>query len=420
MNREFRFLLRDKSALLWLVIGFILSCVAVTLGLLEIDSQRNELATLQTFDNEDRAIVLSEQSDWGGAAYYTFHLTADAPSDFAFAALGQRGTSPWKHRVRMLALEGQIYETDAGNPDLALVGRFDFAFVATLLSPLLVILLLFDLRSGERTAGRLNLIEASAQDPKRVWRMRTGYRVGGLALVLLIPLWVGGFIANSGLLTLSVVSCAVVIYIAFWSWVSGRIARPNWTGSVNLTVLLGLWLVLCAIVPAGLNAGIERAVGLPDTGEILLTQRETVNDAWDLPKAATMEPFLERHPEWTDYASIEAGFEWKWYYAFQQVGDQRVEAQSLAYREGRAKRDQLAAWSSVISPATALQRFLERAANTDMRASLKYEEAIRNYHAQLRAWYYPKLFQNVDFDRVLTDELPDFTMGNAMRVEASP
>ena len=56
-----------------------------------------------------------------------------------------------------------------------------------------------------------------------------------------------------------------------------------------------------------------------------MLQRESVNDAWDLPKEETMQVFLERHPEWADHAKIERPFEWKWYYAFQQVGDLKTE-----------------------------------------------------------------------------------------------
>ncbi|MGB6230967.1 MAG: DUF3526 domain-containing protein [Litorimonas sp.] len=393
LKREFRFLLRDRAALLWIAIGFVLSAIAVLLGLLEIDRQLDELDALRSLDQQERAAVLSEQSDWGGAAYYTFHLTADPPSDFAFAAIGQRDTSPWKHRVRMLALEGQIYETDAGNPDLALVGRFDFAFVASLLAPLLVILLLFDLRSGEAAAGRLSLIEASARDPRSLWRARVAWRTGALTVALLAPLWVGGMIAGTGPFILLAASLTVALYLAFWSWLTSRIATEHRTGSVNLTLLLGIWIGLCAVLPAALTTAIERAVPLPDTGEIMLTQREAVNDAWDLPKAATMEPFTARHPEWETVVTPEEGFDWGWYYAFQQVGDQTVEPLSLAYREGRARRDRLAGWSSLLSPATGTQRIMERLAHTDAAASLAYEARIRDFHARLRAWHYPRFYE---------------------------
>ncbi|MGB3455610.1 MAG: DUF3526 domain-containing protein [Litorimonas sp.] len=414
MSREFRFLLRDRASLLWIGIGFVLSATAVILGLLEIGNQRSELAALQVLDRAERAAVLAEQGDWGSAAYYTFHLTADPPSDFAFAALGQRDTSPWKHRVRMLALEGQIYETDAGNPDLALVGRFDFAFVAALLAPLLVLLLLFDLKSNEAASGRLGLIEASARNPRALWRSRTAWRTGALTVALLLPLWVGGMVASTSPIILLGASIAVTLYLAFWAWLSSRIATAERTGSVNLTLLLGVWLGVCAVLPAMLTTAIKRLVPLPDTGEIMLTQREAVNDAWDLPKAATMEPFAERHPEWIEVATPEEGFDWGWYYAFQQVGDQTVEPLSRAYRHGRAHRDHLAGWGSLVSPATALQRVLERLAATDAAASLAYETAVRDYHAELRDFHYPRLFELQEFDpETAGGDLPDFRQGDS-------
>ncbi|WP_298914333.1 DUF3526 domain-containing protein [uncultured Algimonas sp.] len=413
MIRELRFLLRDRAAMLWIALAFILSATAVTLGLAEVRQQQAELAEIDRLDRADRAQVLSEQSDWGGAAYSTFHLTSDPPSDFAFAALGQRDVSPWKHRIRMLALEGQIYETDATNPDFALTGRFDFAFVAALIAPLLLILLLFDLRSGERAAGRLELIEASGAGAKRVWRTRTILRVGGLAVALILPLWIGGAVAGTSVFTLLAAALAVTLYLAFWAWLSRTAGSAAHTGSVNLTILLGLWLLICAVIPAMLTQAIDGAVPLPDGGDIVLTQREAVNDAWDLPKDATMSAFLDRHPEWEAQSGIDRPFEWKWYYAFQQVGDQTVEPLSRAYREGRAERDRLVGFASLVSPATALQRGLERLAETDVRASLAYEARVRDYHARLRAWHYPNLFEDRDFSVKDADGLPAFDSGDA-------
>ena len=411
MMNEFRFTLRDRAVWVWLSLAFIFSIAAVTLGLNEISQQRAEIAELKQLDQIEREATLSGQSDWGSAAYYTFHITYDAPSDFAFAAIGQRDVAPWKHRIRMLALEGQIYETDANNPDFALIGRFDFAFIASLIAPLLVILLLFDLRSGEHVAGRLRLLEASVGNPRKLWLMRAGLRIGGLVIALCTPLIIAGLISGTSLLTLLLCVAAVCLYLAFWAALTLWLTPAKRTGAFNLTIMLGVWLLLCAVMPATLTQAIERIVPLPDGGDIVLTQREAVNDAWDLPREATYEPFLERYPEWNDYTAwnAEDGFEWKWYYAFQQVGDQTAEPLSQSYRAGQAWRDRLAKWSSVISPATLLQRTMEQLAGTDMRAAIAYEQSVRDYHAGLRAWYYPKMFKPEAFDAGLAiTELPNF------------
>ncbi|MEP4051081.1 MAG: DUF3526 domain-containing protein [Litorimonas sp.] len=410
MMRELRFMLRDKAVWVWLFLAFLFSVLAVTLGMNEISQQRTEIAELKQLDQVEREVVLSQQSDWGSAAYYTFHLTYDAPSDFAFAAIGQRDVSPWKHRIRMLALEGQIYETDANNPDFALIGRFDFAFVATLIAPLLVILLLFDLRSGEQAAGRLRLIEASAASVRRLWWGRAGLRVGALALALCLPLLVGSLLSGAAFTTLLACMVAVCVYLLFWMALTLWLTRATQTGAYNLTIMLGIWLFVCAFIPAGLTQVINKSVPLPDGGEIVLTQREAVNDAWDLPKEETYAPFLERHPDWADYTGWDSdAFEWKWYYAFQQVGDQTAEPLSVAYREGRQKRDALAGLVSLISPATLMQRKLERFAHTDMKSAMAYEKEVRNFHARLRSWYYPRMFKSEDFDADIANRaLPDF------------
>jgi len=78
-------------------------------------------------------------------------------------------------------------------------------------------------------------------------------------------------------------------------------------------------------------------VPVPAGAELLLEQREKVNDAWDLPKEATMDPFVASHPQWKDGVAMKESFEWKWYYAFHQVGDESVKAVSDALRDGVAQ-----------------------------------------------------------------------------------
>ena len=400
MRHELFFLIKDRAALLWMTIAFFSAMMAVLLGLNEVHQQRSALAELQKLDRVERELALDAQSDWGSAAYYTFHLTYDPPSDFAFAAFGERDVSPWKHRIRMLALEGQIYETDADNPDFALIGRFDYSFVAALLTPLLIILLLYDLRSGERAAGRLNLIETSAGKTNHVWLMRSALRLGGLYIALLIPLWIGGATQGTAVALLLVASLVLLIYILFWGALVYFIANAKRTGSANLTYLTGIWLFLCAILPALIVLGVNSSVSLPDGGDIVLTQREAVNDAWDIPKEETYEPFLERQPEWANYTEWDGadGFEWKWYFAFQQVGDQKAEGLSQDYRDRRLKRDELTSRFSLISPASLMQRQFEKLARTDASASLAYEARVRKFHEELREWHYPRLFENTAFE----------------------
>ena len=409
LGRELWFLWRDRAAKVWLFLAFAAATLAVVFGVSEIAAQRDTIERLKAADEVERAVALQEHRDWGEAAYYTFHLTYDPPGDFAFAALGQRDASPWKHRIRMLALEGQIHETDAANPDFALIGRFDFSFVAALIAPLILIMLLHDLRAGERASGRYNLLCVTADDVRRLWFSRAAWRVGTLAFVLLLPLGLAGVTSGVGAAKLLGAGAALVAHLLFWwaviAWVNAR----AWTSTVNLTVLVGAWLALAVIAPAAIQVGVDAAISVPEGGEIMLTQREAVNDAWDLPKDATMVPFVERHPDMAPYAEIEEGeFQWKWYYAFQQVGDQTAEPLSVAYREGRARRDALAGQLAWLSPPAKLERTLQRMAGTDAAAALRYEEEVRAFHAELRAFYYPPMFRAEPFTDAAIVGRPNF------------
>ena len=406
--RESAHLARDRAFIGWAALTLLLACLSVAGGLSEVDEQRKTITRLIEADRQDRLNQRTRHSDWGGAAYANFHLTFDAPSPFAFAALGRRDREPWKHRIRMLALEGQIYQRDAGNPVLALSTRFDFAFFAAFVLPLVLIALLHDVQASERRAGRHVLLLATAGHASSPWRLRAGLRAGAIFIAAALPLLMGGGLSGTPGATLLAALLLLGGYIAFWSLLAYRLSAWERPAPVILASLLGVWIVLGVVGPAGGKRLIDAAVPVPEGADILLTQREAVNDAWDLPKEVTMDAFVARHPQWAQYAAVERPFAWKWYYAFQQVGDQTAEPLSLAYREGRRHRDRLAGWLAWLTPPALLERSLQRLANTDLRAHSRYEARVRAFHRQLREFYYAKLFLEAPFDSAALAELPEY------------
>lgn len=102
-------------------------------------------------------------------------------------------------------------------------------------------------------------------------------------------------------------------------------------------------------------------------------------------------------------------FAWKWYYAFQQVGDQKASALSKAYRNAILKKDAMAGNFSYLSPAMMIQRLMSSIAKTNTIASMTYEQKIRDYHQKLREFYYPLLFDETEFNYQIMSELPQFS-----------
>jgi len=407
--REAKFMVRDRAVLVWMLVVLSLSSLAVWSGMDAVEHQRASIERLETADREDRMIQTSHVKSWGSAAYYGFHLTYDEPSEFTFAAMGQRDLSPWKHRIRMLALEGQIYERDTGNPLLTLVGRLDFSFVAVFVLPFVLIMLLYDLRAGERVAGRHDLLVVVAGRDSSFWLVRAFIRAFAIFFCLTTPLFIAGIVAGTSYTTLVFASLFVFVYTVFWTLLCYWFASWRLSASVILVALAGAWITLSVIVPAAGRMSIDRIVPIPSGADILMTQREAVNDAWDLPKATTMNAFWERYPEWNEYKLIEGSFDWNWYYAFQQVGDQKTEPLTIAYREGRLDRDRLAGMFSLLAPPILLERSLQALAKTDFNAAMAYEDRVRDFHAELRDFYYKKFFRKEAFDKKLLKDLPVFT-----------
>jgi ABC-2 type transport system permease protein len=407
-RREAALVAREPAVWAWWLVVLCLSVLAVVAGRHEVGQQRATITRLIEADRHDREAAQQAQKDWGGVAYHSFHLSFDAPSDFAFAALGRRDDTAWKHRVRMLALEGQIHERDAAHPVLALVGRFDFAFLAAFVLPLVLIALLYDLRAGERLAGRHDLLVATAGTAAALWRWRALLRAAGVFVAAAMPLLWAGALAGSAPATLLAACALLAAHVLFWTLACAWAAAWQRPGELILAALLALWMLLALIVPAAGRLAIDRALPVPSGAELTLTQREAVNDAWDLPKAHTMAAFIERHPQWAAYSAVERPFEWKWYYAFQQVGDQRAEALSAAYTAGRRERDRWAGRLAWLAPPVLVERTMQLLAGTDLQASLAYEARVRAFHAELRAFCYPRLFRNEPFDRAELAALPRF------------
>jgi ABC-2 type transport system permease protein len=399
-RHELRIFLRQRLALPALVLIALLASASIVAGLFEIDRQRDVIARVQPQQQSDVAAIaqwVSKDGDAGNAAYYTFHATWDAPSPLAFAAIGQRDVSPYILRVRALGLEGQLYEGETYNAELALPGRFDWAFVLTYLAPLFLIALLHDLKSGEREAGRAALLSAMAHSERALWRRRVFLRVSLVFAALALPFIAGAIVSQTpAILVLAALGLASG-YLLFWTLVVLLVARLGASSVTNAATLAATWLALTLVLPAVAHLAINAAIPVNQGVELTLAQREKVHGGWDRPKDETMRAFFRTHPEWKDTAPIEGGFHWKWYYAFQQLGDEAVAPQANAYRDGLETRDRWTGRVGVLLPAVGLQTLIHRLARTDLSAQLAYQDRIRAYHTALRRFYYPYIFNDVAF-----------------------
>lgn len=410
-RHEWRLLSRSRWAVAALVLLMLMALAAVGSGLREVQRQHETIARVSELQRQElaaQAPKLTRKGDAGTVAYYAHPGTWDAPGAAAFLALGLRDATPYVLRVNALALQSQLHAGESLNPELALAGRFDFAFVAVYLLPLFLIALLYDLVSSERQAGRLALLLALPQAGRGLWLRRAGLRAGLALACVLLPLGVGAALSGMPVSALAVVALAVAAYAACWTGLALLVAMRGGSSVANATALVGVWAVLTLVLPTLGNALLNRAVPVRQGVELMLAQRQAVHGAWDQSREDTLARFFKVYPQWQHTAPLPPGFHWKWYYAFQHLGDVSVAPQVAAYREALVARQGATEALGLALPGVGLQAVLHRAAHTDLLAQLAYQDAITAFHTRLREHYYPYLFDAKPYGLGDYAQLPRF------------
>lgn len=408
---EWRLLLRSRIPMAGLILLAVLAIASLVSGAVRIDSQRAAIDRIAGLQATDLAAVVAahgEATDAGSAAYYTFHPTWNPPSALAFAAVGMRDVAPFMLRVRALGLEAQIHEGDVFNPELALSGRFDFAFLLTFLLPVFVIVLFHDLRSSETESGRERMLRSLPLRMGGLYLRRAAVRAFALLVCLALPFALVAVAQGVPALQIGGVVGLVSVYLLFWIAVSLLVARRGWNSATNAATLATVWVAIALVLPALAHVAIEQAIPVNQGAEIAREQREAVNRAWDIPREETMQRFYARYPEWSDSAPLGVAFHYKWYLAFHQNGDDDVAPMAAAYRDGIERRSAAASRLGWLLPPVGMQAALTRMAGTDMQAHLAYQDRVRDYHAQLRQFYYGYLFRDRPFTAEDFEQAPAF------------
>lgn len=176
---ELRLLLRGWTVPLGLAAILAAGLIGLAHGRTVITRQQATIAASPALQEEEHRAILSPQPSTslaGDQLYYLFFHTVREPSAWAPVAIGQRDVHAFNLKVRLLALQGQLYDAELGSPLLAVFGNFDLAFVLVVLTPLLVIALTFNTWSAERESGTWELVRAQPIHPLTVLGLKFGLR----------------------------------------------------------------------------------------------------------------------------------------------------------------------------------------------------------------------------------------------------
>ncbi|MDP3088374.1 MAG: DUF3526 domain-containing protein [Methylotenera sp.] len=410
---EYLLVLRQRFVIYACAITMLITWLSLMNGWQSIENIHNEIYQAQHQEQirlKEQAKFYAQHGGAGEVGYYVFHLIYDTPSEFSFIAIGNRLVTPHIQRIRLLGLQGQLYDGESHNPEYVSMGALDFSFVIIFLSPLLSIALMHDLKAAEEQTKRLGLIRSLSNSMFTLWLKRSLVRWSIIFLSFAIPLGLFSALkmldANTSFYILNIVMAYTLLWAFISTVVTLKLKQASATKSAML--LLFIWIIVTIIAPNIAQTIIHKHLPLLEGSEIAIQHRKKVHSAWDKPKETTMQEFYKIYPQWKSSPAITGRFHWKWYYAFQHLADVSVQLHVAKREEVLIKRNLLVERLSIFLPNVWVQSKLESISQSNVTHLLEHRRKIVTYHEQLRNYFYPYLFNEQPFSQQVFKAIPHF------------
>ncbi|MEM9337714.1 MAG: DUF3526 domain-containing protein [Bacteroidota bacterium] len=416
----FKQFLRTKTCIFGLSIVLLLGLVSILVGKQFL--VRQEKAIDEVIEKQAAHIERNldhHSDDIGLLLYYLKFALVNKATPLAALSIGQSDVHPKVQRVKILTLEGQKYDSDLVNPVKLLYGNLDLGFLIVNVFPLLIIAFTYNLRSEEVESGTWRFVQVMSRSRFRFLFAKLSVRAVLLfsALILLFMLaslilgipWNDPFFAF--LLT-------AVFYLIFWFVLSYGVVSLGRNSNFNALTLLALWLCLVILLPAALNNFVNTRHPIPEAFSSMIKQRNGYHQKWDTNKRKTLEAFYARYPQFESYGyPPEEGFNWRWYYAMQHLGDEAALETRQLMQEKVALREKISKGWARFVPSLHAQLVLNDLAGTNLSNYTNFLDETDRFHERMRLFFYPKIFSEVNAREINWQEFsPEYVAYN-QRIE---
>lgn len=228
----------------------------------KLQEQKEENVSL--FDQEkpspeNRPWIDLSIPDW--AMWYSKGYYVKTPSPALVYSIGQAEQYGFYKRVAYIS---SPYDSDMtkeiANPERLQTGTLDFAFALIFLLPLLLIILLYNLKSMEKEQGFLSIIEVQTAS-KNTWLLSRVIFYVGLTYLVIIGLLLYGASLTDVLVSATSAFQQVVfyslLYLIFWSVIYFLILRNGRSIISNTLKMVGIWIIMVFIIPATVHQWIS-------------------------------------------------------------------------------------------------------------------------------------------------------------------
>lgn len=308
------------------------------------------------------------------------------------------GRSDLDPRIAEATTFGQAHllfrDYQIGNPMALAQGRFDLAFFAQVVLPLLIIVLGYGVGSGRYdTIGRMLTVQGASVRRTLFTRIVARALIIGLPMILVVAAtaaanWEIAEASGQRETRLLVALALMGGYVAFWWGLVAWVASFRWRESRALTVLLSFWIFLVLVVPAVVGS-MARQVHAAPSRFALIAQARAAEIAAPRYAESLLGEYTHDHPE------LQRGGQdlpaWaKSVFVVARSVDQAIAPILHDFDEALRQQQRAVSRWQYASPALVLQQGRVTTAGTDerrhldfRRSALRYFESFREYTGRL-------------------------------------
>ena len=427
LNFEWRALARERVVWLSLLALVGLTLFSLYLGAARVDRQKGRLAAAHVEESQriaglklllakiERGEVQEELPPYRDPRNPAFvggslaaRVAALEPAPLALAAVGESDLFPPVLRVTSASKDSFLFVDEIDNPANLLSGSTDLAFVIVFVYPLVILSLCYNLLAGEREQGALAMTLASARRPgavlagKLVARALAPITATLAAVAIGIALFAGPVVlATDGFLDLEIV---ILLYGLFWVALAAAVDGLGKSSAFNALALVGAWVVVTLLAPAGINSLAGFVHPAPSRMEMTLAARAATTDA-DKARDAALARYLEEHPGEKSGGAGERSLR---RLATQEAAFQRVEGVIEQHETQHDHQHILTEQLGFVSPALLTYRAIANIAGTDEARYRSFSEAIKIFHVEWRDFFVPRARAGAKLTVTDYDDLPVF------------
>ena len=306
------------------------------------------------------------------------------PSSMMVFSLGQSEQYGYYKRVTNWSsrFDSDLAE-EIANPERLAIGTLDFNFVFTYLSPILIIILLFNIGGLERDLNFENLVYLQSVSKGYWLLLRFLFYFIIIALTLFILLFSYALIADvfsNDSFNFIVLLSSIILYLLFWFAVFYVINYYGKGSSDNAIKMISFWLALCIVIPGIVHQVTSIIYPLNYMTDYLDVSREQRGRIFDLPPDSLEIKLVDEFP-WlknTMYAAdstMNNGIVNRSVSGLVNVLNKNV---ALKIENSNEEKNQFIEKFNLLNPVTSFQNHINALAGIDYYAYLRFRNYIQS------------------------------------------